>query len=146
MKRSGASRVDDVNVQVTASVPATPAVPTFTDDSGHDIPSGSTTNDNHPHISGTGTAGDANHLKLSLTDVLNLGDQDLFHKDGHQQLMVKGADGARWTCRTRTSRAWLTAVAGRRYGGGGRCDVQRVRALGRAHRTAGPARRAGGAA
>ncbi|CAN7196949.1 Ig-like domain-containing protein [Caballeronia sp. LjRoot31] len=37
--------------------------------------------------------GHTNNLKLSLTDVLNLGEQDLFQKDGHQQLMVKGSDG-----------------------------------------------------
>jgi hypothetical protein len=37
--------------------------------------------------------GHANNLKLSLTDVLNLGEQDLFQKDGHQQLMVKGSNG-----------------------------------------------------
>jgi large repetitive protein len=47
-----------VNVQVGTAVPATPAAPTFTDDSGHSIPAGSTTSDNHPHINGTGTAGD----------------------------------------------------------------------------------------
>jgi hypothetical protein len=34
-----------------------------------------------------------NSLKLSLTDVLNLGERDLFQKDGKQQLMVKGSDG-----------------------------------------------------
>ncbi|CAN7199038.1 Ig-like domain-containing protein [Caballeronia sp. LjRoot34] len=37
--------------------------------------------------------GHTNNLKLSLTDVLNLGEQDLFQKDGHQQLMVKGSNG-----------------------------------------------------
>ena len=37
--------------------------------------------------------GHANNLKVSLTDVLNLGEMDLFQKDGHQQLMVKGSDG-----------------------------------------------------
>jgi large repetitive protein len=37
--------------------------------------------------------GHANNLKVSLTDVLNLGETDLFQKDGHQQLMVKGSDG-----------------------------------------------------
>ncbi|OXC76293.1 Large repetitive protein [Caballeronia sordidicola] len=37
--------------------------------------------------------GHENHLKLSLTDVLNLGEQDLFQKDGKQQMMVNGADG-----------------------------------------------------
>ncbi|WP_438395466.1 Ig-like domain-containing protein [Caballeronia sp. DA-9] len=37
--------------------------------------------------------GHSNSLKLSLTDVLNLGEQDLFQKDGKQQLMVNGADG-----------------------------------------------------
>jgi hypothetical protein len=42
----------------TASVPATPATPVLTDDNNALIPAGSTTNDGHPHISGTGTAGD----------------------------------------------------------------------------------------
>jgi hypothetical protein len=37
--------------------------------------------------------GHTNNLKLSLTDVLNLGEQDLFQKDGKQQLMVNGSDG-----------------------------------------------------
>ena len=37
--------------------------------------------------------GHSNNLKLSLTDVLNLGEQDLFQKDGHQQLMVNGSNG-----------------------------------------------------
>jgi hypothetical protein len=37
--------------------------------------------------------GHSNNLKVSLTDVLNLGETDLFQKDGHQQLMVKGSDG-----------------------------------------------------
>ncbi|CAN7196995.1 Ig-like domain-containing protein [Caballeronia sp. LjRoot31] len=35
--------------------------------------------------------GHFNNLTLSLTDVLNLGQQDLFQQDGHQQLMVKGS-------------------------------------------------------
>jgi hypothetical protein len=38
-------------------------------------------------------ASHSNHLNLSLTDVLNLGEQDLFQKDGKQQLMVKGSNG-----------------------------------------------------
>jgi hypothetical protein len=37
--------------------------------------------------------GHANHLNLSLTDVLNLGEEDLFQNDGKQQMMVKGSDG-----------------------------------------------------
>ncbi|WP_256982653.1 Ig-like domain-containing protein, partial [Caballeronia sordidicola] len=37
--------------------------------------------------------GHTNHLNLSLTDVLNLGEQDLFQKDGKQQMMVNGSDG-----------------------------------------------------
>jgi len=37
--------------------------------------------------------GHANNLKLSLTDVLNLGEQDLFQKDGKQQMMVNGSNG-----------------------------------------------------
>jgi hypothetical protein len=37
--------------------------------------------------------GHANTLKLSLTDVLNLGEQDLFQKDGKQQMMVNGSNG-----------------------------------------------------
>ncbi|MGX7005613.1 Ig-like domain-containing protein [Caballeronia sp. KNU42] len=45
-------------VTVNTSVPATPATPTLTDDSGTTIPAGSTTSDNHPHINGTGTTGD----------------------------------------------------------------------------------------
>jgi hypothetical protein len=34
-----------------------------------------------------------NTLKLSLVDVLNLGETDLFQHDGKQQMMVKGAEG-----------------------------------------------------
>jgi hypothetical protein len=37
--------------------------------------------------------GHANNLKLSLTDVLNLGEQDLFQTDGKQQMMVNGSNG-----------------------------------------------------
>jgi large repetitive protein len=37
--------------------------------------------------------GHANTLKLSLSDVLNLGETDLFQHDGHQQLMVNGSNG-----------------------------------------------------
>ncbi|QIN60592.1 Bacterial Ig domain protein [Caballeronia sp. SBC1] len=37
--------------------------------------------------------GQHNTLKLSLTDVLNLGETDLFQKDGKQQMMVNGKDG-----------------------------------------------------
>ena len=32
-------------------------------------------------------------MKLSLTDVLNLGETDLFQKDGKQQMMVNGSNG-----------------------------------------------------
>jgi hypothetical protein len=37
--------------------------------------------------------GQHNALKLSLVDVLNLGETDLFQKDGKQQMMVNGKDG-----------------------------------------------------
>jgi hypothetical protein len=37
--------------------------------------------------------GHHNTLKLSLVDVLNLGETDLFQKDGKQQMMVKGKEG-----------------------------------------------------
>ncbi|KQR80370.1 hypothetical protein ASG35_30450 [Burkholderia sp. Leaf177] len=37
--------------------------------------------------------GHHNTLKLSLTDVLNLGETDLFMKDGKQQMMVQGKEG-----------------------------------------------------
>jgi len=37
--------------------------------------------------------GQHNTLKLSLLDVLNLGETDLFQKDGKQQMMVQGKDG-----------------------------------------------------
>jgi hypothetical protein len=37
--------------------------------------------------------GQHNTLKLSLTDVLNLGETDLFQKDGKQQMMVQGKEG-----------------------------------------------------
>jgi hypothetical protein len=47
-----------VNANIGSSLPATPPAPTFTDDSGHAIPAGSTTADATPHINGTGTAGD----------------------------------------------------------------------------------------
>ena len=37
--------------------------------------------------------GQHNTLKLSLIDVLNLGETDLFQQDGKQQMMVQGKDG-----------------------------------------------------
>jgi hypothetical protein len=37
--------------------------------------------------------GQHNTLKLSLVDVLNLGEADLFQKDGKQQMMVNGKEG-----------------------------------------------------
>jgi large repetitive protein len=37
--------------------------------------------------------GQHNTLKLSLTDVLNLGETDLFQQDGKQQMMVQGKEG-----------------------------------------------------
>jgi hypothetical protein len=37
--------------------------------------------------------GHSNTLKLSLTDVLNLGETDLFQQDGKQQMMVQGKEG-----------------------------------------------------
>jgi hypothetical protein len=37
--------------------------------------------------------GQHNTLKLSLVDVLNLGEADLFMKDGKQQMMVNGKEG-----------------------------------------------------
>ena len=37
--------------------------------------------------------GHSNTLKLSLTDVLNLGETDLFQKDGNQQMMITGSGG-----------------------------------------------------
>jgi large repetitive protein len=37
--------------------------------------------------------GQHNTLKLSLVDVLNLGETDLFQQDGKQQLMVNGKEG-----------------------------------------------------
>ncbi|SAL67904.1 hemolysin-type calcium-binding region [Caballeronia udeis] len=37
--------------------------------------------------------GHANSLKLSLVDVLNLGEMDLFQTDGKQQMMVNGSNG-----------------------------------------------------
>src|SRR5471032_1537955 len=40
-------------ITIDTSVPATPAAPTMTDDSGATIPAGSTTADAHPHINGT---------------------------------------------------------------------------------------------
>jgi hypothetical protein len=46
------------------------------------------------HVSGVEAidlGGHANTLKLSLTDVLNLGEQDLFKHDGNQQVMVSGS-------------------------------------------------------
>jgi large repetitive protein len=46
-----------INVVVDTSVPAKPPVPIMTDDSGHVIPSGSTTADPHPTISGESTPG-----------------------------------------------------------------------------------------
>ncbi|MGX7005610.1 Ig-like domain-containing protein [Caballeronia sp. KNU42] len=49
---------DPIHVVIDTSTPATPAAPTMTNDSGVAIPAGSTTADAHPHIAGTGTAGD----------------------------------------------------------------------------------------
>ncbi|MGX7005611.1 Ig-like domain-containing protein [Caballeronia sp. KNU42] len=46
------------NFTVDTTTPATPAAPTLTDDNGAAIPAGTTTNDNHPRINGTGKAGD----------------------------------------------------------------------------------------
>ncbi|WP_158941212.1 Ig-like domain-containing protein [Burkholderia sp. S171] len=46
-----------INVNVDTTVPPKPALPVMTDDSGHVIPSGSTTSDAHPIISGEGTPG-----------------------------------------------------------------------------------------
>ncbi|SAL51208.1 hemolysin-type calcium-binding region [Caballeronia udeis] len=40
-----------------------------------------------------GTSSHSNTLKLSLTDVLNLGETDLFQQDGKQQMMVQGKEG-----------------------------------------------------
>ena len=45
-------------ITIDTKTPATPATPTLTDDNGATIPAGSTTNNNHPHINGTGVAGD----------------------------------------------------------------------------------------
>jgi hypothetical protein len=57
------------------------------------VPYAGTNFDPHPTtVSGTGVVGDANSLKLSLIDVLNLGETDLFHKDGNRQMMVIGSD------------------------------------------------------
>ena len=49
---------DHYPVVIDTSVPAKPPIPTMTDDNGATIPAGSTTADAHPHINGTGTAGD----------------------------------------------------------------------------------------
>jgi len=48
----------DIAFTVNTSTPATPAAPVMTDDNGAAIPAGGTTADIHPHMSGTGTAGD----------------------------------------------------------------------------------------
>ena len=55
--------------------------------------SAGTANSTKPVITGTGDAGNANNVKPSLIDVLNLGEADLFQKDGQQQMMVRGSDG-----------------------------------------------------
>jgi len=47
-----------ISVVVDTSVPATPVAPTLTDENGAAIAAGSGTADSHPHINGTGTAGD----------------------------------------------------------------------------------------
>jgi hypothetical protein len=44
-------------------------------------------------IADAGSATSHAALKLSLADVLNAGEQDLFQKDGKQQLMVNGKEG-----------------------------------------------------
>ncbi|MGA7814822.1 Ig-like domain-containing protein, partial [Caballeronia sp.] len=49
---------DHTSVIIDTKVPATPAAPVLTDGSGNAIPAGSATSDGHPHISGTGGAGD----------------------------------------------------------------------------------------
>jgi hypothetical protein len=46
-----------VIVVVDTTTPAKPSTPVLTDDSNASIPAGSTSSDGHPHISGTGTAG-----------------------------------------------------------------------------------------
>jgi large repetitive protein len=58
---------DHTSVKIDTSVPATPSVPTLTDDNGAAIPAGTTTNDGHPHINGTGVAGDI----ITVYDGLN---------------------------------------------------------------------------
>ncbi|MGX7005612.1 Ig-like domain-containing protein [Caballeronia sp. KNU42] len=56
LAQSGSSNAWSINIITNA--PTTPAAPTLTDDSGAAIPAGSTTADAHPHINGTGVAGD----------------------------------------------------------------------------------------
>ena len=46
-----------------------------------------------PGVVGFDLGGNHNALKLSLADVLSLGEQDLFIDDGKQQLIVHGKDG-----------------------------------------------------
>ncbi|WP_165987213.1 Ig-like domain-containing protein [Caballeronia sp. SBC1] len=46
------------SITVDTSTPAKPAIPVLSDDNGVVIPAGSTTSNGHPHISGTGKAGD----------------------------------------------------------------------------------------
>ncbi|WP_255631901.1 Ig-like domain-containing protein, partial [Caballeronia sp. dw_19] len=63
---------------VNTSTPATPAAPTFTDDSGNAIAAGGATADPHPHINGKGTAGDIitvsdNGVVIGSTTVANDG-------------------------------------------------------------------------
>jgi hypothetical protein len=45
------------------------------------------------YVTETTPAGKHNTLKLSLVDVLNLGETDLFQHDGKQQMMVNGKEG-----------------------------------------------------
>ncbi len=47
---------------------------------------------------------------LSLVDVLNAGEQDLFQKDGKQQFVINGKEGMiPLICRIRMSRVWRKA-------------------------------------
>jgi hypothetical protein len=70
-------------ITVNTSTPAKPPVPVLTDDSGASIPAGSYTNDGHPHISGTGTAGDI----ITVYDGANMMGSVKIDSTGHWTFM-----------------------------------------------------------
>ena len=74
--------------------------------------------------------GHQNTLKVSLLDVLNLGEQDLFVHDGKQQVVVKGAAGDAVDLSNTHVAGVADGVGAARHRAGRRCDVCGLRAFG----------------